>query len=63
MKQLGKKCDNDMKNKLEGIKSRIFNSLNKAQKKIFEEKWNKLNDMATKGVHDYTIGTSGIKKK
>ncbi len=42
-----------MKNKLEGVKSRIFNSLNEAQKKIFEEKWNKLYDIATKGVHDY----------
>ena len=52
-----------MKNKLKGVKSRIFNSLNEAQKKIFEEKWNKLNDMATKDVHDYTIGTAGIKKK
>ena len=62
-KQLGKKCDNDMKNKLEGVKSRIFNSLNEEQKKIFEEKWNKLYEMITKDVHDYTIGTAGIKKK
>ena len=30
-----------MKNKLEGVKWRIFNSLNEEQKKIFEEKWNK----------------------
>ena len=30
-----------MKNELEGVKSRIFNSLNEAEKKIFEEKWNK----------------------
>ena len=52
-----------MKNKLEGVKTRIFNSLNEEQKKIFEEKWNKLYDMATKGVHDYTIGTAGTKKK
>jgi hypothetical protein len=52
-----------MKKKLERVKSRIFNSLNEEQKKIFEEKWNKLYDMATKGVHDYTIGTTGIKKK
>ena len=52
-----------MKNKLEGVKSRIFNSLNEAQKKIFGEKWNKLYDMAINGVHDYTIGTAGIKKK
>ena len=52
-----------MKNKLEGVKSIIFNSLNEEQKKIFEEKWNKLYDMATKGVHDYTIGTADKKKK
>ena len=30
-----------MKNKLKGVKSRIFNSLNEEQKKIFEEKQNK----------------------
>ena len=52
-----------MKNILEGVKSRIFKSLNETEKKIFEEKWNKLYEMATKGVHDYLIGTADIKKK
>ena len=52
-----------MKNKLEEIKTRIFNSLNEEQKKIFEEKKNKLYEMVTKYVHDYIIGTFDKKKK
>ena len=52
-----------MKNKLEGVKTRIFNSLNEEQKKIFEEKKNKLYEMVTKYVHDYIIGTFGKKKE
>ena len=52
-----------MKNKLEGVKTRIFNSLNEEQKKIFEEKWNKLYEIVTKGVHDYRIGIPVKKKK
>ena len=51
-----------MKNKLEGVKTRIFNSLNEEQKKIFEEKKNKLYEMVTKDIYDYTIGTADKKR-
>ena len=61
-KQLGKNGDNDLMNKLNSLKSRIINGLNDQQKADFEKKWNELYEKASKGHHDFTIGTAGIKK-
>ena len=61
-KQLGKNGDDNMKKQLLELKSRLINSVNGKQKNDFEEKWNKLYDMANNGVHDFKIGTAGIKK-
>ena len=58
----GTNGDNDLKNKLIEVKNRIINSLSGDKKKEFEQKWNKLFEMANKGVHDFKIGTAGIKK-
>ena len=58
-KQLGKKGDNDMMNKLQDLKSRIINSVNETEKNDFENKWNKLYEMALNGVHDFNIGKAG----
>ena len=60
-KQLGKSGDTDIKNKLSSLKNRIINNLNGTAKADFEKKWNDLNEMATNGVHDFKIGTAGIK--
>ena len=60
-KQLGKNADQDLKNKLSSIKSRLINTVSGTEKNQFEEKWNKLYDMASNGVHDFKIGTAGIK--
>ena len=61
-KQLGKNSDNDLMNKLTSLKSRIINSINGQQKADFEKKWKELYDMASKGIHDFSFGTAGIKK-
>jgi len=61
-KQLGKNGDNDLMNKLNALKSRIINTISGQQKIDFEKKWNELYEMASKGVHDFKIGTAGIKK-
>ena len=61
-KQLGKKEDTDLKNKLSMLKSKLIVSLNGTQKTEFENKWTKLYEMACNGVHDFKIGTAGIKK-
>ena len=61
-KQLGKNGDSDLMNKLIGLKNRIINSLSGNKKIEFETKWNKLYEMASKGVHDFKIGTAGIHK-
>ena len=36
--------------------------MNEEQKNIFEEKWNKLYEMVTKDIYDYTIGTADKKR-
>ena len=59
-KQLGKKGDNDMMNKLQDLKSRIINSVNGIEQNDFENKWNKLYEMASNGVHDFSIGKAGL---
>jgi len=61
-KMLGKISDVNLKKKLTELNTRIINSLNGPKKIDFEEKWNKLYEMADKGVHDFEIGTAGIKK-
>ena len=61
-KQLGKNRDDDLKNKLSALKTRLINNISGQQKLNFEEKWNKLFEMANNGVHDFKIGTAGIKK-
>jgi len=61
-KQLGKNGDNNLMSKLNALKSRIINTISGQQKTDFEKKWNELYEMASKGVHDFKIGTAGIKK-
>ena len=61
-KQLGKSEDTDMKNKLTSLKNKIINNLSGTFKTEFESNWNELYEMASNGVHDFKIGTAGIKK-
>ena len=61
-KQLGKDADNDLINKLDLLRGRIIKNLNEPQKNDFEDKWKKLHEIAEKGIHDFKIGTAGIKK-
>ena len=61
-KQLGKNEDDDLKNNLSALKSRLINNVSEQKKVDFEEKWKKLFDMAINGIHDFNIGTAGIKK-
>ena len=49
-----------MKNKLQDLKSRIINNINETEKNDFENKWNKLYEMASNGVHDFSIGKAGL---
>ena len=62
-KQLGKDCDNELCKKLNLLKLRILKGLNNEHTADFEMKWKNLYDMASLGVHEYNIGTAGIKKK
>ena len=61
-KQLGKNEDKDLMNKLNSLYKRIIKSLNVEQKEDFEKNWKKLYEMAMNGIHNYQIGTAGIKK-
>ena len=61
-KQLGRNCDNELCEKLKLLKEKILKSLNEQQKKDFEIKWNKLYEIASIGIHEFNIGTAGIKK-
>ena len=61
-KQLGKSGDSDMKNKLSSLKNKIINNLSGTVRNEFESNWNELYEMASNGVHDFKIGTAGIKK-
>ena len=61
-KQLGKNGDNNLMNILNSLYSRIINTKSGQQKIDFEKKWNELYEMASKGEHDFKIGTAGIKK-
>ncbi len=61
-KQLGKNHDNEMSDILQKLKIRIINNIDSSQKSDFEEKCKQLYDMALNGVHDFKIGTAGIKK-
>ncbi len=47
---------------LQKLKIRIINNIDSSQKSDFEEKCKQLYDMALNGVHDFKIGTAGIKK-
>ena len=49
-----------MMNNLQDLKSRIINSMNATEKNVFENKWNKLYEMASNGVHDFSIGKAGL---
>ncbi len=62
-RQLGRNADNELCEKLKLLNDRIINSLNEEQKNNFEVKWKKLYDIASLGIHDFDIGTAGIKKK
>ena len=61
-KQLGRKKDENLMNDLAALKERIINSISEPKKTEFENKWQKLYEMAQDGVHKYEIGTAGIKK-
>ena len=61
-KQLGKNADNDLMNKLNSLHSKLINTVSGQAKIDFEKKWKDLYEMASKGVHDFKIGTAGIKK-
>ena len=60
-KQLGKNADNELCEKLKSLKERILKGLNEKQKNDFEIKWKKLYDIASQGIHEFNIGTAGIK--
>ena len=61
VKQLGKKYNSDIKDKLEKLKSNIIDKIKENDKIEFEKKWKELFDMAIYGTHDYEFGTAGIK--
>ena len=50
----------EVMNYLQELKSRIINSVSGTEKNDFENKWNKLYEMASNGVHDFTIGKAGL---
>ena len=62
-KQLGKDADKELLDNLDLLNKRIIKDLDEQQKKDFESKWEKLHEIAEKGVHDFKIGTAGIKNK
>ena len=62
VKQLGKKYNSDIKDKLEKLKSNIIEKIKENNKIEFEKKWKELFDMAIYGTHDYEFGTAEIKR-
>ena len=61
-KQLGKRANQEIINKLNSLKSRLINTVSGQAKTDFENKWNELYKFASEGIHDFTIGTAGKKK-
>ena len=55
IKLLGKDEDSEVMNYLQELKSRIINSVSGTEKNDFENKWNKLYEMASYGVHNFNI--------
>ena len=56
-KQLGKNADTKMMEILDALKDRLTSKFSN-----IEEKWKNLYDIASNGIHNFEIGTAGIKK-
>ena len=56
-KQLGKNADTKMMEILDALKDRLTSKFSN-----IEEKWKNLYDIASNGIHNFKIGTAGIKK-